>query len=341
MASFLNRQIVVAARPEGNAKLSDFDVVEREVPALSAGDVLCRNLLISIDPYQRNLMGNAASELPPIALGQPMSGPTVAVVEQSNHPDFAAGDHVVAWSGWQLYGMSDGSDLRKIDPNVAALSTALSVLGHTGFTAWLGITKFMDAKPGTTLVVTAAAGAVGSLAAQLAKLRGMRVVGIAGGQDKVRYLKETLGLDDAVDYKAPDFAEQLSRALPQGLDALLDNVGGRLFEALMPHFNLRAQVVIAGLISQYAQTGNVPGPNRLPELLTLFLYRFINIQSFAMPDHVGDYAQFLDEMTPLVTQGKIRYNEEFVEGFDGIPTAFMRLFDQNNANRGKLIARLN
>jgi len=340
MASCLNRQIVVAARPEGSARRDDFDVIEREIPPLGAGQVLSRNRLVSIDPYQRNLMGNAASELPPVALGQAMPGPTVAIVEQSNHPDFVVGDHVVAWSGWQQYGVSDGAELRKIDPALAPLSTALGVLGHTGLTAWLGITKFMDATPGKTLVVTAAAGSVGSFAAQLAKQRGMRVVGIAGGKDKVKDLKDVLGLDAAVDYKAPDFAAQLTAALPTGLDALLDNVGGRLFEALMPHFNTHAQIVIAGLISQYAQTGDASGPNRLPELLKLFLYRFISIQSFAMPDHVASYGQFLDEARPLVMQGKIKYNEEFVDGLDAIPTAFTRLFDRNNANRGKLIARV-
>lgn len=334
-----NRQIVIAARPNGNAKPSDFDFVETTIPAPAEGEVLTRNLLISIDPYQRSLMGNASTELPPIDLGQPMSGPTVAVVEQSRNPNFAVGDHVVAWSGWQQYGLSNGAELRKIDPEAAAPSTALGVLGHTGLTAWLGVTKFMKPKPGSTVVITAAAGSVGSLAAQLAKLRGHRVVGIAGGADKVRYLKE-LGLDNAVDYKAPDFAERLALALPNGLDALLENVGSPMFEALMPHFNHQAQIVIAGTIAQYAHPGAAPGPNRLPELLKLFLYRFIQIQGFAMPDHIDSYPDFLAEVAPLLAQGKIKYNEEFVDGFDSIPAAFQRLFDSANPNRGKLIARV-
>lgn len=336
-----NRQIVIAARPNGNAKLSDFDFVEGTIPSPGEGEVLTRNLLISIDPYQRSLMGNASTELPPIDLGQPMSGPAVAIVEQSRNPNFAVGDHVVAWSGWQQYGLSNGAELRKIDPEAPPPSTALGVLGHTGLTAWLGTTKFMNPKPGSTFVVTAAAGSVGSLASQLAKLRGHRVVGIAGGADKVRYLKEELGLDDAVDYKAADFAEQLSRALPNGLDALLDTVGGTMFEALMPHFNHHAQIVIAGLIAQYAHPGAAAGPNRLPDMLKLFLYRFIQVQGFAMPDHVASYPDFLAEVAPLVAQGKIKYSEEFVDGLDSIPAAFLKLFDSKNPNHGKLISRVN
>lgn len=335
-----NRQIVIAARPEGDARRSDFAFVDQPVPVPGAGEVLTRNRLISIDPYQRSLMGNAASELPPIDLGQPMSGPTVAVVEQSRHPDFAVGDHVVAWSGWQQYGLSDGRDLRIVDPDAAPLSTALGVLGHTGLTAWLGITRFMRPRPGGTVVVTAAAGSVGSLAAQLAKRRGHRVVGIAGGADKRRFLKTALGLDDAVDYKAADFDAQLVRALPDGLDALFDNVGGAVFEALMPHFNHHAQIAMAGLIAQYAHPGQAPGPNRLPELLRLHLYRFVQIRGFAMPDHVHLYHEFLADVAPLVAQGAITYSEEFVDGFDAIPEAFLRLYDRGNPNRGKLIARL-
>lgn len=340
MTSKPNRQIVIAKRPNGDARLDDFDFIDGTVAFPAKGEVLTRNLLISIDPYQRSLMGNASTELPAIDLGQPMSGPTVAIVEQSDNPHFAEGDYVVGWSGWQQYGLSDGAELRKIDPGLVPPSTALGVLGHTGLTAWLGISKFMDLKPGSTLVVTAAAGSVGSLAVQLAKLRGVRVVGIAGGADKVRYLKDELGLDDAVDYKAADFTQALDRALPNGLDALLDNVGGQLFEALMPHFNHHAQIVIAGLIVQYAHPGVAAGPNLLPDMLKLFLYRFIQVQGFAMPDHVASFPDFLAEVLPLVAQGKISYSEEFVEGLDSIPTAFLRLYDKRNPNRGKLIARV-
>ena len=334
----MNRQFVVAARPQGNAKPEDFELVTQALPPPAAGQVLLRNVLISLDPYQRNLMGNASSELPPVDLGQPMPGPTVAIVEASNHADFAVGDHVVTWSGWQEYALSDGAGLQQLDAHAAPLSTALGVLGHTGLTAWIGVNKFLDPKPGGTFVITAAAGAVGSVAAQLAKLRGHRVVGIAGGAAKVRYLKEELGLDDAVDYKASDFAAQLARALPDGLDTLFDNVGGAMFEALMPHFNLHAQIVICGTIAQYGFPGAAPGPNRLPELLKAFLYRFIVIRGFALPDHVDSVPAFLADVAPLVASGQLKYNEEFVDGFEQIPEAFLRLFD--GRNKGKLMVRL-
>lgn len=338
MKNTLNRQFVLAARPSGDAKLSDFSLVSHVLAAPGAGEVLIRNTLISLDPYQRNLMGNASSELPPIDIGQTMPGPTVAVVEASNNKHFAVGDHVVSWSGWQEYALSNGADLQKIDAGVAPLSTVLGVLGHTGLTAWVGVNKFLDPKPGGTFVVTAAAGSVGSVAAQLAKLQGHRVVGIAGGADKVRFLKEELGLDDAVDYKAPDFATQLARALPEGLDTLFDNVGGYMFEALMPYFNLNAQIVICGTIAQYGFPGAPDGPNRLPELLKAFLYRFIVIRGFALPDHFGSMPDFLADVAPLVAQGKIKYREHFVDGFETIPEAFLHLFDGRNS--GKLIARL-
>lgn len=338
MASSLNRQFVIAARPQGKAKLSDFQLTQRPLSAPQDGEILFRNQLISIDPYQRNLMGNASSELPPVELGQPMPGPTVAVVEQSKNAGFAPGDRVISWSGWQEYGLSDGSDLQKVALQGAPLTAALGVLGHTGLSAWVGMRKFLNAKPGCTLVVTAAAGSVGSLAAQLAKRDGLRVVGIAGGAEKVNYLREQLGLDDAVDYKSPDFAERLALALPQGLDALFDNVGGDMFEALMPFFNLHARIVICGTIAQYDFPGAAAGPNRLPELLKSFLYRFIEIHGFAVPDHFACYPDFLAEVAPLVAQGKIKYSEELVDGFEKIPDAFMRLFD--GRNRGKLIVRV-
>ncbi|WP_110647259.1 NADP-dependent oxidoreductase [Salinicola peritrichatus] len=338
MAKTSNRQILLAARPNGMAKLSDFELVEKRIPSPKDGEVLFRNTLVSVDPYQRNLMGNGSSELPPIDVGTPMSGPTVAIVEESRNPAFAVGDHVQTWSGWQEHAVSDGSDLRKLDPNVAPISTALSVLGHTGLTAWVGMTKFMNPKPGGTLVVTAAAGAVGSLAAQIGKQRGLRVVGIAGGPDKAAYLKVELGLDATVDYKADDFEEQLSRALPNGIDAFYDNVGDYMFEAVMNAFNERAQIVIGGTIAGYSDTTMPKRSDHLPRLLNLFLYRFLQVQGFSVTNHLDCYPDFLAEVAPWVADGKVKYSEEFVDGFEKIPSTFFRLFD--GSHRGKLIVRL-
>lgn len=336
MSNISSRQFVLTSRPEGQAKESNFRLETASVKQPEAGEVLFRNILISVDPYQRNLMGNGSSEMPAIEVGTPMPGPTIAVVEQSSNPQFAIGDHVQTWSGWREYGISNGSDLRKVDAAAASLSTALGVLGHTGMSAWAGM-KMLDAKAGGTVVVTAAAGSVGSVAAQIAKLRGYRVVGIAGGAKKIAFLKEQLELDDAVDYKADDFAAQLKRALPSGIDGLYDNVGDSMFEQLMEYFNRDARIVINGLIAAYSNTGLPDRGDHLPRLLSLFLYRFIEIRGFNLLDHLGSYPDFLAEVTPWVLDGKIKYSEEFVEGFEQIPQTFLRLFD--GRHDGKLIVK--
>lgn len=332
-----NRQFILAARPSGVAKLSDFKLVQTERPSPEEGQLLLRNTLISVDPYQRNLMGNGSSELPSIDVGAPMPGPTVAVVEASRHPDFGQGEQVQTWSGWQEYAISGGSDLRKLDTGMAPLSTALGVLGHTGLTAWVGMSKLGDVKPGGTLVVTAAAGSVGSLAAQIGKQHGLRVVGIAGGPEKIAYLTDELGLDEALDYKADDFGRQLEHVLRDGIDALYDNVGDWLFEALMPHLNKHARIVICGTIAGYSDTELPVRPDHLPWLLNLFLYRFIEIRGFSVTDHLDRYPDFLGDMSRWVAESKIKYSEEFVDGFEKIPETFLRLFE--GRNRGKLIVR--
>ena len=338
LKNILNRQIILATRPVGKATLSDFTVVETPVPELKDGEVLFRNILFSIDPYQRNLMGNGSSEWPSIAIGDPMGGPTVGVVEESKNAAFAVGDHVQSWSGWQKYAVSDGSDLRKLDAAVAPLSTALGPLGLTGFTAWYGTTKVSTFKPGGTFLVTGAAGAVGSTAAQLMKLRGHRVVGVAGGADKIDFLKNELGVDAAIDYKAADVKEQAARALPDGIDGLFENVGGPNFPVLMEHFNPHSKMIISGTIADYSDTKLPQGTNYLPRLITLIHYRFIDIKAFATPYVMDTFAEFLAEMTPLVVSGKIKYREEFVDGFDQLPATLLTLFDGTHSGK-KLIVR--
>lgn len=337
MADKTNRQYTLAARPEGPAKLSDFKLVKTPVPSLADGQVLVRNTLFSIDPYQRNLMGNGSSEWPAIEIGDPMGGPTVAIVEASRNADFAVGDNVQTWTGWQDYAVSDGSDLRKLDASVAPLSTALGPLGLTGFTAWYGLTKVHDFKPGGTLVVTGAAGSVGSAVAQLAKLRGLRVVGVAGGAAKTAHLKDVLGLDAVIDYKAADFEEQVARALPDGIDAFFENVGGPIFPVLMEYFNTNAKMVICGTIADYSETELPTGTNYLPRLITLIHYRFVDIKAFATPYVMDTFAAFLAEMTPLVTAGKIQYGEELVDGFDRLPATFLTLFDGSHSGKKPIV----
>jgi NADPH-dependent curcumin reductase CurA len=338
MSRSTNRKIVLAARPHGDPKPSDFDVVEEPVPSPGDGQVLIRNVLVSLDPYNRIIMGNANSDQPPIALGDTMFGFTVAVVEQSHVAAFPVGSYVGSMSGWQDYALSDGADLRRIDPESAPLSAHLGVLGMTGLTAWVGLTKVIDPTRGGTLVVTAAAGAVGSAAAQIGKLRGYRVVGVAGGPDKTRHLVEHLGLDAAVDYRAPDFAEQLARAVPDGIDVVYENVGAAMIETFLPHVNMKAQVVVGGLMSTITTTEADGGPNRLPDLLRALLYRDLTLKGFSVPDYFDGYPDFLAEMAPAVSAGTVRYAEHLVDGLEAIPAAFPDMFQGRVT--GKMIAKV-
>lgn len=338
MARPSNRQFTLAARPQGPAKLSDFSLIEGPVPSPREGELLFRNTLFSLDPYQRNLMGNGSSEWPAIGIGDPMGGPTIAVVEASRHPGFEPGDAIQTWSGWQDYAVSNGSNVRKLDPVGAPLSTALGPLGLTGFTAWYGMTKVHDFKPGGTLVVTGAAGSVGSMAAQLGKLRGMRVVGVAGGPAKVAMLKDELGLDAAIDYKASDFTELVRHALPDGIDAFFENVGGPIFPVLMEHFNTQAKMTLCGTIADYSDTELPQGTNYLPRLITLIHYRFVSIKAFAKPYVMDTFPEFLAEVAPLVAAGNLRYYEAFVDGFEKLPATLLTLFDGTHSGK-KLIVR--
>jgi NADPH-dependent curcumin reductase len=341
MSSRVNRQIILAARPHGSPKASDFEIVERPVPVPGDGQVLVRNILFSLDPFNRILMGNANSDQAPIELGDTMFGFTVAVVEQSNNPAFTVGDHVAGifgTTGWRDYAMSDGSDLRVVDPAAAPLEANLGLLGITGLTAWVGLTKILDPKPGGTLVVTAAAGAVGSAAAQIGKLRGHHVVGIAGGPDKARHLLEDLGLDAAVDHKAPDFAEGLARAVPDGIDTVYENVGVALLPALVPHLNRNAQIAVGGVMSQITQTGAFEGPDNLPDLLRATLYKTLTVRGFDVTEFYDSYPEFLADLAPAVAEQTLHYSTHVVDGgLEMIPVVFPEMFTGRGA--GKMIVK--
>lgn len=341
MSSQVNRQITLAARPHGNPKESDFEIVEGPVPVPGEGQVLVRNTMLSLDPFNRILMGNANSDQAPIALGDTMFGFTIAIVEQSNNPAFAVGDHVSGFlgtTGWQDYAVSDGSDIRVIDPDAVPLSAHLGALGVTGLTAWVGLTKILDPKPGGTLVVTAAAGAVGSAAAQIGKLRGYRVVGIAGGPEKTRHLLEDLGLDAAVDYKAADFEEQLALALPDGIDTIYENVGASQFPMLLPHVNDNAQIAVGGVMSQITMTNVPEGPNRLPEVLRAIFYKNLTVRGFNVTKFYHLYPEFLADLTPAVAEQKLLSTTHFIEGLENIPAVFPEMFTGRVA--GKMVAKI-
>jgi NADPH-dependent curcumin reductase CurA len=342
MTSQPNRQIVLAARPHGNPKESDFEIVEGPVPVPGDGQVLVRNVLLSLDPFNRILMGNANSDQAPIELGDTMFGFTVGVVQESNAPALAVGDHVASITGstgWQDYAAVDAAEVRLVEPHPAVpLSAHLGVLGVTGLTAWVGLTKILDPKPGGTLVVTAAAGAVGSAAAQIGKLRGYRVVGVAGGPEKTRHLLEDLGLDAAVDHRAPDFTERLARALPEGIDTVYENVGASLFPALMPHLNLNAQVAVGGVMSQITATEAPEGPDGLPAVLRAIFYKNGTVRGFNVTEFYGSYPEFLADLAPAVAAQQLRATTHVVEGLETIPTVFPQMFTGRAA--GKMVAKI-
>src|SRR5215467_7768723 len=249
MSELKARQIVLAARPQGRPKLSDFRLEETAIPTLSAGQVLLRVQYLSLDPYMRGRMDDRKSYATPVSLGGVMEGESVATVVASKHPGYSEGDIVLARTGWRTHALSDRTDLRKLDPAVAPVTTGLGVLGMPGFTAYGGLRVIGKPKPGETVVVAAASGPVGSLVGQLAKIAGARAVGIAGGPEKCAYVKGELGFDAAVDHKAADFPAQLASACPNGIDVYFENVGGAIWQAVLPLLNTFARIPVCGLIA--------------------------------------------------------------------------------------------
>ena len=320
MTQNVNRRIVLQARPHGEPTPSDFRLESQPVPQPVEGQLLLRTIYLSLDPYMRGRMSDAPSYAPPVELGQVMVGGTVSRVEASRHPAFKVGDVVVGASGWQDYALSDGSDISAIDSRISRPSLALSVLGMPGFTAYHGLLQIGQPKQGETVVVASATGAVGSIVGQIAKLKGARAIGIAGGTEKCRYAVETLGLDACIDHRAPDFAEQLAAATPKGIDVYFENVGGAVFDAVLPLLNIGARVPVCGLIAQYNATRLPDGPNRVPQLMGLILARRLRVEGFIILDHYAtEFADFLRDMSGWVAQGKVTLREEFVEGLEQAP----------------------
>src|SRR5262245_43845591 len=263
MSATKARQIVLAARPQGKPRLTDFRLEETAIPTPGLGQVLLRVQYLSLDPYMRGRMDDRESYAPPVPLGGVMPGESVATVVLSHHPGYSEGDTVLAHTGWRTHALSDRADLRKLDPAVAPVTTGLGVLGMPGFTAYGGLRVIGKPAPGETVVVAAASGPVGSLVGQLAKLAGARAVGIAGGPEKCAYVKDELGFDAAVDHKAADFAARLKAACPDGIDVYFENVGGAVWQAVLPLLNKFARVPVSGLIAQY-NGGGQGGTDRLP-----------------------------------------------------------------------------
>ncbi len=336
----VNRRIVLNTRPVGKPTLENFRLEEVDVPVPGSGQVLLRTRYLSLDPYMRGRMSDAPSYAPPVAIGSEMVGGTVSRVEASLHPDFKPGDEVVAYSGWQDYAVSDGTGLIRLDPEVPHPSLALGVLGMPGFTAFMGLLKIGQPKPEETVVVAAASGAVGSVVGQIAKIKGCRVVGIAGDTDKCNYAVGKLGFDVCINRRRMDFPKQLADACPNGIDVYFESVGGAVFDAVLPLLNVGARVPLCGLISHYNDVAGVPhGPDRLDILMRTMLTKRIKMQGFIIFDDFGNrHDEFYQQMITWVSDGRVKYREDVVDGLENAPEAFIGLLEGKNF--GKLIVRV-
>jgi NADPH-dependent curcumin reductase CurA len=309
------------------------------VPSAGTGQVLLRTVFLSLDPYMRGRMSDAASYAASVAIGSTMVGATVCRVESSQHADYAVGDWVLAYTGWQDYAVSDGTGLTKLDPKLAPPSYALGVLGMPGFTAYMGLLDIGAPKAGETVVVAAATGAVGSLVGQIAKLKGCRVVGIAGGAQKCKSAVDELGFDACIDHHSPDLPALLASTCSKGIDVYFENVGGKVFDAVLPLLNSAARVPVCGLIANYNATTLPDGPDRSPLLMRTLLTKRIRMQGFIIFDDNGHrYPEFAKDMGQWLQQGKVTFREDIVDGLENAPQAFIGLLEGKNF--GKLIVRV-
>jgi NADPH-dependent curcumin reductase CurA len=308
------------------------------VPQSGEGEVLLQTRFLSLDPYMRGRMNAGKSYASRVELGEVMVGGTVSEVRQSRNSAFAEGDLVTAYTGWQDFAVSDGKGLMKLDSRITQPSFALGVLGMPGLTAYVGLLDIGEPKAGETVVLAASTGAVGSVVGQIAKLKGCRVVGIAGAKEKCEYAVEVLGYDACVSHYDDDMAKQLAQACPKGIDVYFENVGGSSWEAVMPLLNNFARVPICGLIAHYNQTELPPGPDRISLLQGLILQRSLKIQGFIVSNYRHRIPAFIGDMSGWLAAGKIKYREDIVDGLENAPQAFLGLF--TGANFGKLVVRV-
>src|SRR4051812_46346199 len=331
------RRVVLVSRPAGEPKTSDFRIEDQPIPTPGEGQVLLRTIWLSLDPYMRGRMSDGPSYAAPVPIGGVMEGGTVCEVIASNNPFFAKGDVVLARAGWQTHELADGKSLRKIDPKLGPISTAVGVLGMPGMTAYAGLLEIGKPQPGETVVVAAASGAVGSAVGQIAKIKGARAIGIAGGKEKCEYVKRELGFDECLDHRDPNLAAKLKQACSQGIDVYFENVGGAVFEAVFPLFNAFARIPVCGLIAQYNDT-EASVPKWASSLMRTVLTKRLTIRGFIVSDFAPRDADFLRDMSPWVREGKLKYREFVTEGLDSAPAAFIGLL--NGANFGKQLVRV-
>ncbi len=330
-------RIVLARRPQGDASLEDFRSETVELPAPEAGQVLLRTIWLSLDPYMRGRMNAAASYAAPLEIGEVMTGEVVAEVIASRAEGLEAGDIVLAGLGWASHGIAGAQEVRKLDPGLAPVSTGLGVLGMPGHTAWVGVTDILRIQSGETIVIGAATGAVGSLAGQLAKRAGLRVIGIAGGAEKCGFAVDKLGYDACLDHRDPKLAEALEALTPQGVDCYFENVGGKVLEAVLPRMNERGRISVCGMVAWYSAAG-YRDVMALPLVWRTILVKRLRVEGFLIFDHAARLAPFLEEVGPLVSRGEFYYRESVSEGLETAPEAFLALLE--GGNFGKQLVRV-
>jgi hypothetical protein len=335
MTQRINHQWRLVSRPTGNLTEANFNWTEEPVAEPKDGQVLVRSLYLSLDPANRGWVREGGSYRDEIPLGAVMEGGAVGVVEESRHPNFQAGDHVQGMIGWQEYAVADGKAFNKLPVNPGLPLTAyLGLFGHIGLTAYFGLLDIAGPKPGETLVVSAAAGAVGSLVGQIGKIKGCRVVGIAGSDDKCKWIVEELGFDEAINYKAEKVTAGLKRTCPKGIDIYFENVGGETLDAVLAMINQGARISVCGMISQYNATEPVPGPYNLINILA----KRAKMQGFIVTDYMPRAQEGIAALGQWFMEGKLKYRVEVVEGLKNAPSALNKLFD--GSNQGKLIIKI-
>ena len=333
-----NRRFVLASRPKGEPQDENFRLEAVDIPSLGESQVLLRTIYLSLDPYMRGRMNAGPSYAAPVEVGQVMEGGTVSAVMESRSPDFALGDIVLGYTGWQEYAVAAATSLEKLDPGRAPVSTALGVLGMPGLTAYTGLLNIGQPKPGETVVVAAASGAVGSVVGQIAKIKGCRAVGIAGGTRKCDFVVNELGFDACVDHHSPPLPRNLKEACPKGVDVYFENVGGRVLNAVLPLMNPFGRVPVCGLIAQYNLTELPREIDRVPALMGAILVKRLTFRGFIVSDFAAQRGDFERDMTQWLRTGKVKYREDVVEGLENAVAAFQGLL--KGRNFGKLLVRL-
>ena len=336
----MNKKIILKQRPVGEPKFEDFELIEEKTRDPESNEVLIKTIYMSLDPYMRGRMNDAKSYAKAVEIGEEMEAGAVSQVIKSNSSKFKEGDFVEGRTGWQDNPTVNEKKLRLLDPNMAPLSTAIGVLGMPGTTAYVGMKNFAKPQQGETLVVSAASGAVGGTVGQIGKIYGCKVIGIAGTNEKCEYTKEVYGFDECINYKDLSFKENLKEACKDGVDIYWENVGGSSFDAVMPLFNDFARIPVCGLISFYNLTSlKLDGPDRLPLLFRQLLTKRMMYKGFIVFDHYDQRQESIEEMSKWIKEGKLKYKEDFIDGLEKAPEAFIGLL--NGKNFGKLIVKIN